>query len=65
MLWNIGAVLSHRYPDGTKQLITYTSRILLPSERNHAQIEREALSLVFGIQKFHQIHIWMQVYLDN
>jgi len=26
----------------------------LPSEKNYTQIEREALSLIFGIQKFHQ-----------
>ena len=50
----LGLSCHTQYPDGTERPIAYASRTLLPSERNYAQIEREALSLVFGIQKFHQ-----------
>ena len=50
----IGAVLSHVFADGTERPVAYASRTLLPNEQNYAQVEKEALSLNFGVQKFHQ-----------
>ena len=47
--YGIGAVLLHQYPGGSERPIAYSSRTLLPSERNYTQIKGEALSLVFGI----------------
>ena len=41
-------------PDETERPVAFASRTLSPAECNYAQGEKEALSLIFGIRKFHQ-----------
>ena len=53
--YGIGSVISHVLPDGSKKPIAFTSRTLLPSEKNYCQLEKEALSLVFGVKNFTNI----------
>ena len=51
--YGIGAVISHSFTDGSERPIAYASR-KLSSTKKYAQVEEEALALVFGLSKFHQ-----------
>ena len=51
--YGVGAMLAHRFPDTTKRPIGYVSCSLSPSEQNYSQLEKEGLSCVFGVKKFH------------
>lgn len=49
----LGAVLAHVTPRGERP-VAYASRALTAAEKAYAQIDREALSIVYGVRKFHQ-----------
>nr|XP_037284101.1 uncharacterized protein K02A2.6-like [Rhipicephalus microplus] len=49
--YGVGAALFHRI-EGQYQPLGFRSRTLTAAEKNYAQIEREALALVYGVTRF-------------
>ena len=49
----VGACLMH-IVDGVERPVAYASRTLSAAEQNYAQIEREALGIIFGVKRFNQ-----------
>ena len=48
----LGAVISHII-DGSDRPIMFASRSLTPAEKNYSQLDREALSIVFALDKYY------------
>lgn len=49
----LGAILNQRQSNGDMRPVAYASRTLTPVERRYSQTEREALAVLFGVQRFH------------
>ncbi|XP_031328872.1 uncharacterized protein K02A2.6-like [Photinus pyralis] len=47
-----GAVLSHKFTDGTLRPIAYASRTWTDTEGRYSTIDKEALAIIFAVSKF-------------
>ena len=49
----LGQYFLTKFEDGSEKPIGFTSRTLSPAEKNYSQLDKEALSIIFGVKKFH------------
>lgn len=62
--YGLGCVLSH-IVNGEENPIAFVSRSLSRAERKYGEIEKEALSIVFGVKKISQVLLSAPVYCNN
>ena len=55
--YGVGATLMHVFADSSQRPIAFVSKTMSKAQRNYSQLDREALSIVFGLDKF-QIYLY-------
>ena len=61
----LGAILSQFDSDDNERIVAYASRSLSKVEQRYSQMEKEALGVVFGCEKFHIYLIGIEFELDT
>ena len=52
--YGVGSVISHTMEDGSLRPIAYACWTLALSEKKYSQLEKEGLTIVFGLKHFHR-----------
>ncbi len=63
--YGIGGVLLQKQDDGNLQPVSYISRTLTDTEKRYAQIEREALGIVWCCQKLESYILGMHIRIET
>ena len=64
--YGVGAVLMHRENENHDWLpVQYSSRSLNSAEKNYSQVEREALSVIFGVDRFRNYLLGSKFVIKN
>ena len=63
--YGLGAILSQKSEDGTWHLVAYASRSLSSTEKQYAQVEKEALASAWACNRFEDYLIGLQFILDT
>ena len=59
---DVGGFLSRKLEDSSEMPIAFTSRTLSDAEKKYSQLEKEALTIVFSVKRFHQyLHAWYKI----
>ena len=61
--YGVGALILHRFPNGDERPIAYASWSLNSSERNHSQIKKAGITIIFP-QVLH-VSLWTQVHFTR